>query len=113
MKRLIIALAAIGILAPTVSMVEAAPQGQHHQTQKQFNNKKPVMKHDLRRYNDHRNQWSRGKSLPRQYRGNSVRNYKQYRLSQPPRGHQWVRVNNEFLLINTVSGIIASIVYGR
>lgn len=113
MKRLIIALAAIGILAPTVSMVEAAPRGHHQQTKQYNSHKKSTVKKDVRRHNDRRNHWTRGKALPRQYRGNYVRNYKSYRLGQPPRGHRWVRVNNEFLLINSLSGIIASIVYAR
>jgi len=57
--------------------------------------------------------WSKGKRLPRDYRGNVVRDYGRYRLPPPRRDQQWVRVNNEYLLIGITSGIIASMVQGR
>ncbi|MCB4771925.1 RcnB family protein [Ancylobacter sp. Lp-2] len=55
-------------------------------------------------------QWSRGKQLPPNYRHNVVRDYGRYRLAPPPRGYNWVRVNNEYLLISIASGLISSIV---
>ncbi len=57
--------------------------------------------------------WSKGKRLPRDYRGNVVRDYSRYRLPPPRRDQHWVRVNNEYLLIGITSGIIASLVQGR
>ena len=68
------------------------------------------------RYDNHgprHSNWSRGKRLPRDYRGNVVRDYGRYRLPPPRRGQHWVRVNNEYLLIGITSGIIASMVQGR
>ncbi|MBS7535280.1 RcnB family protein [Ancylobacter sonchi] len=58
----------------------------------------------------HHSQWSRGRQLPPNYRHNVVRDYGRYRLAPPPRGYNWVRVNNEYLLIGITSGIISSIV---
>ena len=57
--------------------------------------------------------WSKGKRLPRDYRGNVVRDYGRYRLPPPRRDQHWVKVNNEYLLIGITSGIIASLVQGR
>jgi len=57
--------------------------------------------------------WSRGKHLPRNYRGNVVRDYGRYRLPPPRRDQHWVKVDNQYLLIGITSGIIASMVQGR
>jgi Ni/Co efflux regulator RcnB len=42
-----------------------------------------------------------------------VRDYRRYRLSAPPRGYHWVKVDNDFLLVGVASGIISSIISGR
>lgn len=59
--------------------------------------------------------WKKGHRLSRAERARlaEVRDYRRYRLSAPPRGYQWVRVDNQFLLIGAASGVIASIVSGR
>jgi len=57
--------------------------------------------------------WSKGKRLPRDYRGNVVRDYGRYRLPPPRRDQHWVKVDNQYLLIGITSGIIASLVQGR
>ncbi|KQZ54783.1 hypothetical protein ASD54_05605 [Rhizobium sp. Root149] len=59
--------------------------------------------------------WHRGQKLSRAERARlaEIRDYRRYRLSAPPRGYHWVRVNNEFLLIGVTSGIIANIIAGR
>lgn len=40
----------------------------------------------------------------------AVRDYRRYHLSAPPRGYQWVRVDNDYLLVGITSGIISSFV---
>ena len=57
--------------------------------------------------------WSKGKRLPSNYRGNVVNDYGRYRLPPPRRDQRWVKVNNDYLLIGITSGIIASLVQGR
>ncbi len=42
-----------------------------------------------------------------------VRDYRRYRLSAPPRGYRWVRVDNDFLLVGVTSGIVSSIIAAR
>jgi len=39
-----------------------------------------------------------------------VRDYRRYRLSAPPRGYHWVKVDNDFLLVGVATGIISSII---
>lgn len=52
--------------------------------------------------------WHRGQYLPREYRGGRyvVHQYGP-RMYAPPRGHHWVNVNGEFLLIAAATGLIA------
>ncbi|HEX5933136.1 MAG TPA: RcnB family protein, partial [Pseudorhizobium sp.] len=63
----------------------------------------------------HRHNWRKGHRMSaaerRQMR--EVRDYRRYRLSAPPRGQRWVRVDNDFLLVGITSGIIAGIIAGR
>ena len=59
--------------------------------------------------------WNKGHRLSRAERDRltQVRDYSRYRLQTPPRGYQWFRVDNEFLLIGAATGVIASIIAAR
>ena len=61
-----------------------------------------------RHYYSYGPRWQRGQYLPREYRGGRYIVVQQNpRLYQPPRGHHWVQVNGEFLLIAAATGLIA------
>lgn len=55
-----------------------------------------------------KNRWARGNKLTRAERRDIVnaRDYRRHRLSEPRRGQQWVRVNNQYLLISMATGLI-------
>ena len=57
----------------------------------------------------------RGKRLPKKYRHQTyvVQDWRGHRLHAPPRSHRWVRTGRDFVLIESVSGIIVQIVFGR
>ena len=57
-------------------------------------------------------EFRRGGYIPRDFRSPQyvVTNYRGYRLSPPPRGHQWVQVGNDYVLIAIATGLIANIV---
>jgi Ni/Co efflux regulator RcnB len=60
--------------------------------------------------------WQRGHYLPREYRSQRhvVVNYRHHpRLYQAPRGHQWVQVNGEFLLVAVATGLIAHALFSN
>ncbi|MDR7144680.1 RcnB family protein [Rhizobium sp. BE258] len=59
--------------------------------------------------------WTKGHrvSAAERRRMSDVRDYRRYRLSAPPRGYHWVKVDNDFLLVGVASGIISSIISGR
>ncbi len=62
-----------------------------------------------------RERWSRGHRLSPAERRHmaQVRDYRRYKLRQPPRGQQWVRVDNDFLLISLATGVIVGLASTR
>ena len=58
--------------------------------------------------------WRHGDYLPRSYyeRRYIVSDYGRYHLHAPPRGHHWVRVNNDVVLAAVASGLVVSVVNG-
>ncbi|KRB60309.1 hypothetical protein ASE04_24885 [Rhizobium sp. Root708] len=101
MKKLTtLLLAATVIAAPLLATTEASAQ----------DHRRPVVVErdvHVKKY-----KWSRGHRMSQAERRNmrDVRDYHRYRLSAPPRGYRWVQVNNDFLLIGSVNGVIANIV---
>ena len=60
--------------------------------------------------------WRKGQVLNRSYRGNGykVTNYRQHPgLKSPGKNQRWVQVNGDYILINTLSNVIVSILTGR
>lgn len=55
--------------------------------------------------------FERGQRVSQAQRGRFVdqRDIRRYRLAEPRRGERWVRVNDQFLLINAVNGLIRAL----
>ncbi len=70
---------------------------------------------DVFNQNQYRNdyRWSRGERLSSQYRGGQyvISDWRSNHLRRPPRGHRWVHVNNQYLLIAITSGLIADAIF--
>ncbi len=99
--------AATLLAIPSVSFAQyyrAPHQGPVH-VQKHVTTKKFVVVKKQR--------WARGHALPSQYRRNYVGDYHRYHLRAPGAGQRWVRVDNQFVLINTLSGMIAALAAAR
>ncbi len=56
--------------------------------------------------------WHRGAHLPAAYYAPRyvVRDYRSYKLYAPPRGHHWVRVDNDVVLAAVATGVIVAVV---
>ncbi|MGE3303322.1 MAG: RcnB family protein [Hyphomonadaceae bacterium] len=54
--------------------------------------------------------WQRGARLPNEYRRVVVRDYRAYHLAPPPRGYQYVRVDNDVILASIATGVVASVI---
>ncbi|HEY6641990.1 RcnB family protein [Povalibacter sp.] len=60
------------------------------------------------------NTWHRGARLPAAYYAPRyvIHNYDTYRLRPPPRGHHWVRVDNDVVLAAITTGVVMQVVNG-
>lgn len=63
-------------------------------------------------YNARGPEFRRGGHVPRAYRHQQYRvvNYRAHHLHTPPRGHVWVQVGGDYVLMAIATGIIASII---
>ena len=101
MKRLLSTAVALSLLGGSAAMAQPYHDG-HHDGRND--------RHD--RYDRH-HRWARGERLPAQYRGHGYYvDYRRHHLRAPPRGYQWVRVDNQYMLVAVTSGLIASIIAG-
>ena len=57
----------------------------------------------------------RGERLPREYRHRNyvVDDWRDQRLSAPPRGYYWVQTGSDYVLVAIATGIIAQVLLGR
>lgn len=67
-------------------------------------------RHDFHRQKPRHHHWSKGHRVPDWQRRQALRDYHRYGLKRPGRGQQWVKVDNDFLLISLATGVIAGIV---
>lgn len=114
MKRLVLTAVAAAMLAVPVAQAQAGPRYEmpryeHHDSRwdKKPGYDKPhiVKKKVVKKY-----RWVRGHKVPAWQRKHVVRDYHRYGLRRPGHGQQWVKVDNDFLLISIASGIIGGII---
>jgi Ni/Co efflux regulator RcnB len=114
MKRLLSATLALSLLAGA-GAASAQPYGHDDRHDDRHDNKGRYEqgRHDNgNHYGQQKHRWARGERLDRAYysdRSHYV-DYRRYHLRQPPRGYQWVRVDNNYALVALTSGLIASII---
>ncbi|MFT4100044.1 MAG: RcnB family protein [Burkholderiaceae bacterium] len=72
----------------------------------------PVRQADRGRGAGPEQRFHRGDRLPSDYRSKQfvVEDWRGHRLSAPPRGHRWVQVGADYVLIAIATGVIAQIV---
>lgn len=120
MKRVLSAALALSLLGGTAAM--AQPHGDHRddnngrydQRHDQHYNQ-GADRHDDRHDNSRAHRWTRGERLPSNYyssRSHYV-DYRRHHLRQPPRGYQWVQVDNNYVMVALASGLISQIISGR
>ncbi|HVW74744.1 MAG TPA: RcnB family protein [Rhizomicrobium sp.] len=107
MKRLILATTALTLLA-----APAFAQDRHDD---RHDNNMMMMNHD-----DHHpgnmmmqaHNWHKGDRIGHDdwNRGERVSDYRRYHLSRPPRGYEWRRVDNNYVLAAAATGLIASVI---
>jgi len=125
MKRIFLSALAAVMLSATAMTAQAAPvQGSNAQIIVQKDKHGPVVKRKVTREVVRKDrfgrdvvvkrttttQWVRGHRLPSWKRQQIVRDYQHHGLRRPGHGQQWVKVNNDYLLIASASGIIARVI---
>lgn len=60
-----------------------------------------------------KHQWRKGQRMQDWRRHSHVRDYHRHGLKRPASGQQWVRVNNDYLLVSIATGLIVGLVAGR
>ncbi|MEO7640269.1 MAG: RcnB family protein [Ramlibacter sp.] len=60
-------------------------------------------------------QFHRGGHIPQEYRSRQyvVSDWRGHHLSAPPRGHQWVQVGSDYVLIAVATGLIANLLLNQ
>ena len=125
MKRILLSALAATMLSATAMTAQAAPvQNGDVQILMQNSKNGPVVKRKVTREVVRKDRfgrnvvvkrttttrWVRGHRLPNWQRQKIVRDYHHHGLRRPGAGQQWVRVNNDYLLIAAGTGIIASVI---
>lgn len=103
MKRTILAAIAFSMVAIPVAEAQSRHEAPRWQP-------KYEQHHGWRHHDQFKKQrWSRGGRLPEWQHRRYVRDYHKNGLKRPGRHQQWVRVGNDYLLVNVRSGIIAAV----
>ena len=100
MKKLFSILIAATVLAAPVAQAQSRHDDRPgHRVERTVTTKKVIIK---------KHRWDRGQRLSAAERRQMIdrRDYRRHSLREPGRGQRWVRVNNQYLLINTSNGLI-------
>ena len=113
MKRLLIATTALTLLAAPLSGAFAQGWNDRHDDHRP---NAMMARHDNDRFdrhdNGHHRGWYKGGHIDRSdwNRGYRINDYRHYHLQRPPRGYEWRRVDNNYVLAAAATGLIAGLV---
>lgn len=114
MKRLVLSAVALSMLALPISQAQAGPRHEPPRYERQDHGWKKKPGYDrkvvIRKKEVTKKRWVRGNRVPDWQRKHVVRDYHRYGLRRPAYGQQWVKVDNDFLLVSIASGIIGGII---
>lgn len=112
-KALIISIAAL-LMATPLAQAQSGADYSKRQTHSQFemNQSQPKArshKKAAQRKAPVRKHWSKGQRMNDWKRHSEVKDYRRHGLRKPGRGQSWVKVDNQYVLISVISGLIAGI----
>ncbi|MGM4981284.1 MULTISPECIES: RcnB family protein [Rhizobium] len=104
MRKIFTVLLAASVLAmplAATAQVKPTPTGKQVVVQKEVVKKKVVVR---------KGGWVKGRRLSASDRRRATEiDYRALRLTSPPRGYHWVRINNSILLVGITSGLISKV----
>lgn len=112
MKKFLIAATALTILAsPLAALAQPDRHDDHRPNTMMMQNHDDHRGGNAMMMNGGRHDWHRGDRIDRGNWGRYQRvDYRQHRLSAPPRGYEWRQVDNNYVLAAVATGVIASII---
>ncbi|MBO0141662.1 RcnB family protein [Agrobacterium sp. Ap1] len=118
MKKFIVALVAATVLAGPIATAAQAQDWRNdrsRQVERHVDKRVDKRVHVEKKVVIHKQRWSKGHraTAAERRRMADVRDYRRYRLSAPPRGYKWVKVDNDYLMIGIATGVISSIIAAR
>lgn len=86
-------------------------QNQDRHNMPRYQQNPQAYRHDMPRPGQ---EWRKGGRVPEKFRGAGyqVNDWRSHDLPAPPRGHRWVRVNGDYVLVAIATGVIAQILLG-
>ncbi|MCP8895161.1 RcnB family protein [Shinella daejeonensis] len=105
-RSLAAALALSFVAAP---MAHAQYHGGQKKPSYQSSHKHQMQKHQPNK----RHNWRKGQRVTDWKRRPAVRDWKRHKLHAPARNQQWVKVDNDYLLISLATGVILGMAAGR
>ena len=118
MKRLLIATTALTLLLAPMSAAFAQDRDNNRHDDNRGGNSMMMQGRDNGRQDNYRGNngqhrgWYKGGRIERNDwdRGQRVNDYRRYHLQRPPRGYEWRRVDNNYILAAAATGLIAGLV---
>lgn len=125
-KRTLLAAIAFSLLAAPMAQAQSrydAPGSNRHYSQPVKPGYNAPQRHDARKAGPQRHHaqrpapsrkhWAKGQRVPDWQRKQHVRDYGRHGLRTPARGQQWVKVDNDYLLISLATGVILGLAAAR
>jgi Ni/Co efflux regulator RcnB len=115
MKHFLTAAIALSLVGGSAAMAQPHQYDRHDERAERHDDRNDRgANHDNGQHRGQYKKWARGQRLSTEYRtrGHYV-DYRSHHLRAPPRGYQWVQVDNNYMMVALTSGLIASIVAGR
>ena len=112
MKRILIAATTLSLLAP-LSTAFAQPRHDDHRGNAMMMDRRDDHRGNaMMMMNRPHHDWRKGGRIDRHDwdRGVRIRDYRHYHLSRPPRGYEWRRVDDNYVLAAVAGGLIASVI---
>ncbi|GGE54531.1 membrane protein [Agaricicola taiwanensis] len=118
LKPAIIAAVILSFLAPTLAQAaprhdERRPGYSHSHRVEPQRHARPQHRDVRRHHNVRRHDWKRGQHVSNWRRQPVVKDYHRHGLRRPGPGQQWVKVDNNYMLLSMASGLILGLAAAR
>lgn len=114
-KRTLIALAAFSMLAAPMAQAQAQSRHDNHRpgVQKSQQRYHAPQQHQAKHQAPSRSRFKSGQRYGDWKNHQRIQDYRRYGLRAPGRGQNWIKVDNQYLLISAATGLILGLAAAR